>query len=78
MTAIQEREIKNEMIGYLERMEGQDILLLLNVAKRFISIDDLEDELAEESDLKAIEEAEREYAAGETMSLDDFEKSLTM
>lgn len=76
MTAIQEREIKNEMIGYLERMEGQDILLLLNVAKRFISIDDLEDELAEESDLKAIEEAEREYAAGETMSLDEFEKSF--
>ena len=73
MTAIQERKIKNEMIDYLEQMEGSDILLLLNIAKRFTS-DDLEDILAEESDLKAIEEAEKEFAAGEAITLDDFEK----
>lgn len=64
MTAIKEREIKNEMINYLEQMNGQDVLLLLNIAKRFMIIDDLEDEIEEEADLKAIEEAEKEFALG--------------
>ena len=64
MTTIKEREIKNEMINCLEQMNGQDVLLLLNIAKRFISIDDLEDELEEEADLEAIEEAEKEFANG--------------
>ncbi|MBR3622250.1 MAG: hypothetical protein IKN43_02750 [Selenomonadaceae bacterium] len=64
MTALQEKEIKNEMLDCLEQMDGQDILLLLNIAKRFINTDDLEDVLAEDDDLKAIEEAEKEFAAG--------------
>ena len=29
MTALQEKEIKNEMLDCLEQMDGQDILLLL-------------------------------------------------
>lgn len=70
MTALQEREIKNEMINCIERMNGRDIQILLNVAKRFISIDDLEDELEEAADLKAIEEAEKEFAAGEALILE--------
>lgn len=70
MTALQEREIKNEMINCIERMDGRDIQILLNVAKRFISIDDLEDELEEAADLKAIEEAEKEFAAGEALILE--------
>ncbi|MBP3723634.1 MAG: hypothetical protein J6I62_10330 [Selenomonadaceae bacterium] len=70
MTALQEREIKNEMINCIERMDGRDIQILLNVAKRFISIDDLEDELEEAADLKAIEESEKEFAAGEALILE--------
>ena len=34
-----------------------------------------EDTVATSDDILAIEEGEREYAAGETISLDDFEKS---
>ena len=70
MTALQEREIKNEMINCIERMDGRDIQILLNVAKRFISIDDLEDELEEAADLKTIEESEKEFAAGEALILE--------
>ena len=70
MTALQERKLKNEMINCIERMDGRDIQILLNVAKRFISIDDLEDELEEAADLKAIEEAEKEFAAGEALILE--------
>ena len=39
---------------------------------------DLEDIIAEEDDLKAIAEAEKEFAAGETVNLDDFEKTFKL
>jgi len=38
--------------------------------KTIYHIDDLEDMLAEEDDLKAIEEAEREFATGEAAVLE--------
>ena len=61
---------KGQIIDCLERMDGHDILILLNVAKRFINIDDLEDMLAEEDDLKAIEEAEKEFATGKAFVME--------
>jgi len=39
---------------------------------------DLEDIIAEEDDLKAIAEAEKEFATGETVNLDDFEKTFKL
>ena len=41
-----------------------------------LGLEFFEDDIVEEDDLQAIEEGEKEYAAGETISLDDFEKGI--
>lgn len=62
-----------QMMNMVELIPDTEIPLIIEVLKRFISYEE-DDTIATPDDILAIEQGEREYAAGETMSLDDFEK----
>lgn len=62
-----------QMMNMIELLPDTEIPLVIEVLKRFISYE-VDDTTATPDDIRAIEEGEKEYAAGETISLEDFEK----
>jgi len=64
-----------QMMSMVELIPETEIPLIIEVLKRFISYE-ADDDIATPDDIIAIEEGEKEYAAGQTLSLDDFEKGV--
>jgi len=64
-----------QMMSMVELIPETEIPLIIEVLKRFISYEADED-IATPDDIIAIEEGEKEYMAGQTLSLDDFEKGV--
>ena len=64
-----------QMMSMVELIPEKEIPLIIEVLKRFISYEADED-IATPDDIIAIEEGEKEYMAGQTLSLDDFEKGV--
>lgn len=62
-----------QMMNMVELLPDTEIPIVIEILKRFISYDE-NDDIVTPDDILAIEQGEREYAAGETVSLDDFEK----
>lgn len=62
-----------QMMNMIELLPDTEIPLVIEVLKRFISYE-VDDTIATPDDIRAIEEGEKEYVAGETISLEDFEK----
>jgi len=62
-----------QMMNMIKLLPDTEIPLVIEVLKRFISYE-VDDTIATPDDIRAIEEGEKEYAAGETISLEDFEK----
>lgn len=58
--------IKNQLVDVIDVLPETEQLLLLEIAKRFIS-----DDVATVDDLKAIHAAREEFARGETVSHDN-------
>ena len=65
MTAVQEKAIDDKIISNLARMDAKQKIILLKITMGLILDDDFEDLLFYESDLEAIKEGEKEFAAGE-------------
>ena len=63
------------MMSMVELIPETEIPLIIEVLKRFISYE-ADDDIATPDDIIAIEEGEKEYMAGQTLSLDDFEKGV--
>lgn len=64
-----------QMMSMVELIPEKEIPLIIEVLKRFISYE-ADDDIATPDDIIAIEEGEKEYMAGQTLSLDDFEKGV--
>lgn len=64
-----------QMMSMVELIPETEIPLIIEVLKRFISYE-ADDDIATPGDIIAIEEGEKEYMAGQTLSLDDFEKGV--
>jgi|GEM_PF-1177450 len=64
-----------QMMSMVELIPETEIPLIIEVLKRFISYE-ADDDIATPDDIIAIEEGEKEYMAGQTLSLDDFEKGV--
>ena len=64
-----------QMMSMVELIPEKEIPLIIEVLKRFISYE-ADDDIATPDDIRAIKEGEKEYAAGQTVSLDDFEKGV--
>ena len=62
-----------QMMNMIELLPDAEIPLVIEVLKRFISYE-ADDDIVTPDDIRAIEEGEKEYANGETISLLDFEK----
>ena len=62
-----------QMMNMVELLPDTEIPIVIEILKRFISYEE-NDDIVTADDILAIEQGEREYAAGETVSLDDFEK----
>lgn len=62
-----------QMMNMLEFLPDTEIPLVIEVLKRFITYE-VDDTIATPDDILAIEQGEKEYANGETISLEDFEK----
>ena len=58
--------IKNQLFDVIDCLQEQELTLLYEIAKRFVS-----DDIATEDDLKTILEAQAEYKNGETVSHSD-------
>ena len=58
--------IKNQLVDVIDVLPETEQLLLLEIAKRFIS-----DDVATDDDLAAIRAAREEFARGETVSHDN-------
>ena len=57
-----------QMLELVNQMPDAELLILLEVAKRFILVDD--DDIATPDDIRACEEAMEEYRRGETIPLE--------
>lgn len=55
--------VKNQLVDLIDCLSEEELLLLLEIARRFVP-----DDLATPDDLAAIEAARSEYEAGETLS----------
>ena len=64
-----------QMMNMVELVPETEIPLVIEILKRFISYEE-DDDIATSDDILAIEQAEKEFAAGETMNLNDFEKTF--
>ncbi len=64
-----------QMMSMVELIPETEIPLIIEVLKRFISYE-ADDDIATPDDIIAIKEGEKEYMAGQTVSLDDFEKGV--
>ena len=62
--------VMSELQETATRLDENGKILLLEIAKRFLANDSLDDVLSE-SDLQLISQAEEEYANGETISHND-------
>ena len=59
--------IKEKLVNVINQLSEADLTLLFEIACRFA------DDVATPDDLKAIEQSEAEYAAGETISHNDID-----
>ena len=57
-----------QMLELVNQMPDAELAILLEVAKRFILVDD--DDIATPDDIRACEEAMEEYRRGETIPLE--------
>lgn len=58
-----------QMIDMVNRLPDAELMVLLEVAKRFIMLDEADD-IATPDDIRACEEAMEEYRRGETIPLE--------
>ena len=63
--------VKSQLVAAIDLIPEPDLSILLEVARRFIPID--LDDMVTADDLLAHETAMREYANGETVSMDDID-----
>lgn len=63
--------VRDELVHTIDRLPVAEQILLFEIAQRFLT-DDMDDILTAD-DLIAIQEAEREYAAGETVNHNDID-----
>ena len=60
--------IRNQLVEMIDVLPEQEQILLLEIVKRFVP-----DDVATPDDLKAIAKARKEYANGETVSIDNID-----
>jgi len=68
---------RTQMMNMVELVPDTEIPLVIEVLKRFISYGEADD-IATPDDIMAIKQAEKEFAAGETVNLNDFEKTFNL
>ena len=64
---------KEEAIELIKRIPDSEISILLEVIRRFVTIDI--DDIATAEDIAACEQTMKEYRAGQTVSLEDIDWS---